>query len=337
MSSSISNFKMFLKKMSFFLLGLFLLFGLIEVGSRWILQKFFYGSLIFSQSITFFEQQASEIQVLFAGDSEVYYGLNPQEIQSSQKIHNFAFPAEGIVATYHKLEYYLARKKLPKLHTLILQFQPHSFDREKRFLLRGYGSYSRFLSKIDIWKIYGLKECVIQTLFESYFFHYRKLLSPQSLVGAWKQRHKPFPEKIMANGYGECDGQLNLTSAQAEAVLKIQQRHVADSTLIEYYQKTIQLAQTHKIQVYLMQLPTYVDIYAVSLADPESQAYQEWRKLEKIAQHLTQQFSSLRFFQPPLTLFSATHFRDTAHLNKAGTILLAQWLTQEFQKNPTLR
>jgi hypothetical protein len=174
MNSSTSGFNQFRKQAFWFCLILLILYATVESFSRALLNRAFQGSQSYSQSLRFLEYRAPEIDVLFLGDSEIYYGIDPRQIEFPMGIHNFAFPAEGIIATYHKLKHYVESGALPKLHTLFLQCQPHSFDPEKRFRLRGYGDFSAFLSHGDLLTIYGGREWMIQCLYQSHFLKFRK-------------------------------------------------------------------------------------------------------------------------------------------------------------------
>lgn len=328
MNLSTSSSKTFWKKLALFLSLFLILFLGIEIASRWLLKRFVYGSQQYEQSLRYCEAQAPRVELLFCGDSELYYGINPDLLQTPYATHNFAFPAEGIIATYFKLEYYFNQKMFPRLRFLILQFQPHSLDREKRFLLRGHGDFQRFFSFSTLFQIYGTKETLIQALYQSHFLKFRSSLHPSSLVGLVKRRNQPPPEKLLENGYGEADGNLNLLGVQSEVEQKLASVIEPDSTLLEYYEKTIALAQKHGIRVYLLQIPNYLDVYARNTKQTTLlQTYQKNRRLENAFHQLQKKVSTLNLIRVPPEILATEHFRDVAHVNKAGVAHLAHYLS----------
>ncbi|MEK7485707.1 MAG: hypothetical protein AABZ60_15395, partial [Planctomycetota bacterium] len=177
------------------------------------------------------------------------------------------------------------------------------------------------------------KETLIQGLYQSYFLKYRSSLNPSSLVGLWKQRNQPPPEKLLPSGYGEADGILDPAKVLEEVEQKLSLKIEPDPNLLDYYQKTIKLAKKYHIHVYLLQIPNYLDIYVrESKKTPQNQEYQKNRLLNESYSRLKEGLSELSIIRVPVELFSVNHFRDVAHLNKAGVLCLAEYLTQLFSK-----
>lgn len=76
----------------------------------------------FQRSVHSLENKAPDIDLLFIGDSFMYYGLNPDNVRLGKCLsHNFSFASETSQSSYWKTKYYIDRGKLPNLKAVVME------------------------------------------------------------------------------------------------------------------------------------------------------------------------------------------------------------------------
>ena len=134
--------KKFLQKLALFFLSALILFLSVEL----YISVFPFGKREQDQSksIQRFESKVDQINILFLGDSRIYYGIDPQFLNSDNITHNFGFAAESIQTTYWKMKYYFDQGQLKNLNKIYVIFDDFMLSSNSRIGLNKRNNYTKY-------------------------------------------------------------------------------------------------------------------------------------------------------------------------------------------------
>ena len=198
-------------------------------------------------SIASFENRASDIELLFLGNSQTVHAINPEFMQNSGlKIHNFGYANEPIRTTYWKVKYYLDRGLLPQLKSVFLQLIIY----DKREIRHEY-NYHKYYNYIDIIRELDLNEWYEFTL--SHLYIYRvgrnilKKIADGSVRTISKYGFRIAHDKLSDEAFNHYINKVKNSEYE---------EYIIDNLNILYYKKLMDMLTGHGIRVYVYTLPT---------------------------------------------------------------------------------
>lgn len=242
--------KTLLKAISLVFLIIFILLLCLELTDRFA----FRPKSIFAKSVMDFEKQKSEIQILFCGQSDVKYGIIPDEFDSNT--FNFAGTGESFIETYYKLEHSI--RDMPKLKIVVLPVTLHSFTSNRSneiswpYFTYGYISYS------DILELYKLKGMVVVKEKLLSFCPNLRSLQMRIFLRNMKKvfKNQPIDKAEIHKGYVKYEGSY-VEEKWAKKRIKryFDGQVVFDEDLLLYFEKILELCRNNDVKVVALTLP----------------------------------------------------------------------------------
>jgi len=301
------------------------LFLLAELTLRKYSKILFYYESYFSSSVDYFEKKASVINILFLGDSRVYYGVNPDVIPlRGCAIHNFAFPSEGIQSTYYKLEYYLSRGALPNLKFVFVPIRNPESISDKPFLQKGHAlSWEANYSKY-----YPLNQMTphlsIFDEMKTFFFNSNVIRLRRHTAG--KRLLRPSKVTLLPNGYSKRTTVYTPIKSDEKEYLKSMQKQIDDADSNEwelFYKKTASALERRGVQPIFVLLP---DLWHAP----------ELRKdyVETLSGFVERNIPGSTFLDYTKNRFNWLNkdFADRGHLNIDGAHIFGQLIADDIKR-----
>lgn len=288
------------------------------------------------KSIEAFESVATNVNVLFLGNSYTYYGIDPAQLRlaNGATSHNFAFAGEGIGDTYYKLEYYLRRGLLPKLKLVVINVDNYNFFGQAVPLNTAY-PYSRYYDFADIYEHNRafLKPALLSTL-----ALYRVSLQAKTLV-ANRLFVAPKPEAIQPNGYSRRDYAISRASLEADTAaftgLEKMKVYAVNPELDLYFTRLVTDLKRRHVDVVFIVVPTPAmflpRLYAKTPSSGDAGVSGDF--LEEItARTIGQRFPGvpIRNYMRDSSGFSVEMFSDRGHLNRIGARVFSAKLANDI-------
>ncbi len=324
-----------MKKLLLFLAINMAIFMVCEVALRANARDMFHHERFLELSVRNFEKRASDIDMLFLGDSRVYYGVNPDGIHAGDyKAHNFAYPLEPSQTTYYKLKYYLDRNMLPDLDMVLLQLRydelPGRINQKGKYQLMLSHNYYRFYRFGEILRNNGPKKALMAFLNgNSYVIRLHKDIF-KAVSAGWSVR-----EKLQENGYSRRDyynSGRNFDEEETERVLRIESKEwleLAEAALESdhnknglFYTKMVKMLKSRGVKVFFLHIPEYW----------ETEGFSE--RLDVKLAEMAQKFVP----GTPVWSYDYDHkiwddiklFSDIGHLNHDGSEVLGELITEDL-------
>jgi hypothetical protein len=274
------------------------------------------------KSIHYFENNKDSIKIIFLGDSQVYYGINPDCISSMKNIHNFGFPSEPIQTTYWKIKYYLDTHSLKKLQLAIINADYDNFTSEERVGINTLYDYYKYYNYYfrDIIKYMGYREIIYLIGHRIDIFRWRSYFVTL-IMNKFKP---PLNEQIMPSGYCERKYSRVDKIQSIEAINKYDKD--PNQSIVMFYNKLINLFREHGIEIIFIKMPNHVKI--LSQGEIDLKYENEELITENIIKTKLQAIKLLNYNSR--FNWRVEHFSDKGHLNSKGACILGELIKEDL-------
>lgn len=285
------------------------------------------GEYEFSKSVDYFEADAKNTEILFIGDCQIFYGVDPKTIQTDLRIHNFSFPAEPVGASVVKLRYYLNHGWLPKLKTVVMGLTAGRLLEESSDIRIDINGYERYYEGWEIASWSKLK------FVQQKLFHYCRSCQLHQYLTKVKF-DVPLHEVLEPSGFSRReytlhDGELaeHLKEISIESAFK---KPLDRKTV--YLKQLRQMLDERGIQLVFTTLPSSSLLYKEAKLLPEDfdrdrfSGFQGYFK-EELDGVPYWDFSQRKDFQ-------AADYSDYGHLNLKGSAKMGKLFMSVFAKAP---
>lgn len=296
------------------------------------------------KSIDYFEKNDSNIDIIFLGQSQSYYGINPQyvKLMNKYKAYNFSFASEPIETTYYKLLYYMQNRYLKNLKLVIIDISGNILNPSN---LNTDFKYSRFYNYLDILfnhDFYMFLKAIMSysniVRLRPYLTDFRFTFSTTALNEFIKREH------LLENGY--CRRDYYLTEYVLKNDIKNYERaykngdykngYVPNPIKIKYLNRLVSIFTKKRINVIFIITPTPAIFlgqhgkYYSLVKDAERFDFYEL-KTEQTVKKLFPQISVFNYNNPIKSNdFTLEMFSDAGHLNFNGSKLLATKISKDL-------
>jgi hypothetical protein len=234
-------------------------FSLIELTDR----VFIRPKSIFEKSVADFEKQKAEIEILFCGQSDVKYGIDPYQFDCNT--FNFAGNGESFIETYYKLKHYI--QDMPKLKIVVLSITLHSFSSaraeeiDSEYFTHGYISYADFL---DLYKLMGIR--VVREKLLSFCPNLRKVRMVYFLHNVKRLLTNQTIDKTeIYKGYISFVGS---SLAEKDTIQRVNRNFkgkvIFDKNVLIFFEKILEMCENNNIKVVTLTLPLTDDFLKYS-------------------------------------------------------------------------
>lgn len=319
--------QLFIKKILLFFTVISLILIIISILMKLYLMPF--QDISLAKSIHFFENEANSIEIIFLGDSQIYYGINPVCISLKKIIHNFGFASEPIQTTYWKIEYYFDKHALKKLRLAIINLDYRNFTSESRVGINMDYDYYKYYNYyfMDLIKYMGFRDII-------------KLIANRIDILRWRpyfvnnimNKIKKPNERIMSSGYGERKYShiTKLPSIRAADTYDKKPNHMN----ILFYNKLINLFREHGVEVMFIMMPDRFHRSSQGEVDLKAR-----EKEDKFVDKLIKtNFPSIRLLRyHDRYKWQSDQFSDDSHLNDKGACILGELIKEDLSRIPFLK
>lgn len=307
-------------------LGSFFLVLILSLAvGEFLLQKFYateFDSAL-SKSINNFEKKSNRIEILFLGDSRVYYGVNPGTINTKKTIHNYSFASEPIQTTYWKLRYYIDRQMLDSLQTVYLLFDYTMISSDSRIGLQTTYDYAKFYNNyfFQITSTMSFQEMLVLGLKTNLDIIRLKGTYENSISNAIKNIYTGDNknEIIESTGYSKRLYHISEASlSKNKSYLKdLDTGFAINPKPVNYYHKLVNLLTQKNIKVVFFDMPSAKQLFLKD--DPEF--YNRFHEMsQKEMNFIRTEFPNteyIKFSHAPI-IWGLSDFSDRGHLNYFG-------------------
>ena len=304
------------RKLLFKLIIFLVILCLLDFGVGMLLKST--NKMIFTEKMLYdFYHEPENIDLVFMGSSHVYRTFDPYFFSEALELNTFNLgsPFQNPTVTYFLLKELIRLNHKPKL--IVLEtYWPILCGFDTNFNSASYVfHYMRFsLNKIELFR-HAFEFPSSLRLF-SKGFHYRRFVKTgfyQTDFGDdWNCEYKG--KGFIPCGKVAAPEDLNADDLSA-------QEHIFNEYRIKYFEKTIQLAQEHEIQVFAVMTPVHPDILV------KVQNYPVFhQKINSLCQLNGIDFIDFNLINQENVIVSRDDFMDHNHLNFTGAEKINHYL-----------
>lgn len=305
----------------------FLIFFIIIFSLELADRILFRQKSIFARSVRDFENQKSQIQILFLGQSDMQFAIIPDEF--NYRAFNFAGAGENFIETYYKLKYYI--HNMPELKIVVLPVNLASFSSSRKNEIQWeYFAYG-YIAYRDMLELFRLKGPMVIR---------EKLVSFCPIIRKWEMKdflgnmrrlltNQPIDKTEMYKGYVKNVGK-NVTE---EGALKRAGRHLKgqnllDETFLLYFEKILKQCSDNKIKVFCVTLPVS-NYYLEHL----NKYVDKGLFFEKVMNNPTYR-KYIYSYLDLLEIYAGNNdlFLNQDHLNYEGALKVSKFIASEWSK-----
>jgi len=289
-----------------------------------------------NKSLSNFESQSNNIEILFLGHSYPYYGINPDCVDTliKYKSHNFAFANEQIRSTFYKITSYLNQDKLNKLKLVVINLSQSSLFGQTSTLSTSY-AYGRYYDFFDIGRHNA--DFLLPSIYSLSALYRVKMEKEAVVKNIWHGYHEN--EIILKNGYSRRDYILSDETFKNETNTFIQWETEKDFTLnytsINYLKRLLAELKDRNIKVIFIIMPTPV----LFLSDADIAKAQSLKKDIDFKEHKTVRIIKGLFPDIPVYNYfddanglSLNMFSDRGHFNDKGAKCFSAKLAYDLEQ-----
>ncbi|EKD94375.1 MAG: hypothetical protein ACD_26C00086G0001 [uncultured bacterium] len=292
------------------------------------------------KSIDCFEKIQDEINIIFLGHSQVYYGINPAYIKLSNKykVHNFAFVSEPIETNYYKLSYYLQKRGLKNLKLVVIDAS--SIINEAT--LNTVFEYSRYYNYLDILFNHRYNLFLTAMVSKSNIIRLKPIITNINFSFSTSSlRYFIDNEHLLDNGY--CKREYSFTESQFKSEIQNyikwdqEEKLYPDPIKLRYLNRLISTLHNRKINVIFI-LPPVPTLHLCQRGQYNSLITNHKKhdfcklKIQQILKNIYPDIPVFNYNDPNKSIgFTLQHFSDRGHLNYRGSKLLSTKISNDLE------
>lgn len=320
-SSGVANQNWFKGICMAFLIFFIIMFS-IEITDRVL----FRPKSIFERVVQDFEKQKGEIQILSLGQSDIQFGIVPDEF--NDRTFNFAGAGESFIETYYKLKHYI--NDMPELKIVILSVTLPTFSSFRADEIQWeYFSYG-YITYPEIMELYKIKGMMV---FREKLLSYCPVIKRIQMINFFRNvksllMNQPIDKTEIHNGYvKETGSDIREENALRRVKRQFDGQNSFDDIFLLYFEKILKMCKDKNIKVITLSLPEtdYYLKYSKKYVTKD-QLYERVLENPRFKKHIDKHLDFLE------DAYAADHtiFLNQDHLNYKGAVKFSKLISSEL-------
>jgi hypothetical protein len=327
--------KEFITNTTVFIILNIILLGGVNVFLSQYSHKFITEDRVLKESVRYFESAAKDVDILFAGDSTVHYGVNPDDVKiSGYKVHNSGFCGEPIGTIYYKMKYYLEKGYLSSLKLVVIGVNYSNLTQDPAVAVNL--DYSKYYDYVDIFKMNGFTIGIRAWINRLDIFRINPLLIKSLQKILFKKLSKSGKEELLRNGHSKREYAFLEEAFEKEKGIIVKESlsdKLPRASNLLYYKRLLALLESRHIKVVFILIPA-TDL----LIAEQMEGVLDFDKYDllsrKTANVLQKEFPHILLinYARPHSGWKLEYFSDAGHLNEKGAKFFGQKLSVDFSR-----